>query len=84
LRRKSYDCDEIAVPQRFPCKHRKTPGQQIVIEGEQVTVRKIAIRTPFSLMPAGKKSSQMNPLASKTLGEFRSVEIQASRPLHSN
>jgi hypothetical protein len=68
LRRKSYDCDEIAVPQRFPCKHGKTPSQQIVVEGEQVTMRKIAIRTPFSLMLAGKNPSQMNSLARITLG----------------
>jgi hypothetical protein len=81
LRRKSYDCDEIAVPQRFPCKHRKTPGQQIVIEGEQVTPRNLAIRTPFSLMITSKIPSKMNPLASTTLGGFRSVEIQASREL---
>jgi hypothetical protein len=80
LRRKSCDCNEIAVPQRFPCKHGKTLDRQIVVEGEQLTARKLAIRTPFSLMTTGKNPSQMNPLASKTLGEFRSVEIQASVP----
>jgi hypothetical protein len=43
-----------------------------------VTARKLVIRTPFSLMTAGKNPSQMNSLARTTLGRFRSVEIQAS------
>jgi hypothetical protein len=43
LPRKSYDYEEIAAPQCFPCKHGKTPSQQIVIGGEQVTVHKLAI-----------------------------------------
>jgi hypothetical protein len=49
LRHKSSDCDESAVFQRFPRKHGKASGQQIVIEQEQVTARKLAIGTPFSL-----------------------------------
>src|ERR1700681_3997174 len=81
LRRKSCDCNEIAVPQCFPCKHGKTPDRRIVIEGEQVTASKLFIRTPFSLTAAGKNPSEMNPLARTTLGGFRSVEIQASREL---
>ena len=54
-------------------------NRQIVIEGEQLTARKLAIRTPFSLTLAAKNPSKKNPLARTTLGGFRSVEIQASQ-----
>jgi hypothetical protein len=32
-----------AAPQCFTCKHGKTPSQQIILDGEQVTVRKFSI-----------------------------------------
>ena len=78
-RRKSYDCDLITVPQRFSLKYENQSGRQSIIDKEQVTAQKCAIRTPFSLMAADKMLNQMNPLANPMLAGFRAVEIQASR-----
>jgi hypothetical protein len=81
LRRKSGDCDEIAVPQRFPRNYGNRSAQNGVFDREQVTMQQFAIKILFSLMVAGKIPSQMNPLAQNNckamLAKFRSVEIQA-------
>jgi hypothetical protein len=84
LRHKSCDCDKIALPQGFPRNCGNQAAQHSVIDDEQVTTQKSAIKILFSLMAEGKMSSQMNPLAKgdfkAMLAEFRSVEIQASAP----
>jgi hypothetical protein len=65
------------VPQRFSLKYESQSGRQSIIDKEQVTAQKCAIRTPFLLIAAGKMPSQMNPLANAMLVELRAVEIQA-------
>jgi len=86
LGRKSYEYDEIAVPERFPRNYGIRSAQHGVIVGEQVTMQNSAIKILFSLIAAGKMPSQMNPLAQSDcnamLAEFRSVEIQASLDFH--
>jgi hypothetical protein len=53
-------------------------AHHIVIVHNKIAARKRSISVPFRLMIDGKIQSQMNPLATPPLVEFRAVEIQAS------